>query len=220
MLIDLLGVLLWPLILVFVLLYFGKPLKQFANNMGEFTFKAAGVEATAKRQQIEAATLLGAAVASRETVPSGGQQTVGENTHEIADVVAEAATPRAMRRLNDARVLWVDDRPDNNAYERRALEALGIRFALSVSTEDALYKTELTRYDVIISDMGRPPDPRAGYTLLDALRKRGDRTPFVIYAGSDAPEHKVEAKEHGALGSTNRPTELFQLVLSGILTDR
>jgi CheY-like chemotaxis protein len=220
MFIDFLGVLLWPLILMFVLLYFGKPLKQFANNMSEFTFKAAGVEATAKRQQIEAATLLGAAVASRDPVPSGTQQNVGQNAHEVSDVVAGAVTPQAMRRLSDARVLWVDDRPENNAYERRALEALGIRFTLSTSTEDALYRTELSRYDVIISDMGRPPDPRAGYTLLDAMRKRGDRTPFVIYAGSDAPEHKVEAKEHGALGSTNRPTELFELVLSGILTDR
>jgi hypothetical protein len=37
LLVDLLRVLLWPLILIFILLYFGKPLKQFADNLGEFT---------------------------------------------------------------------------------------------------------------------------------------------------------------------------------------
>ena len=90
--------LLWPLILLFVLLYFGKPLQQFANNMREFTFKAPEVEATAKRQQIEVATLLGAATA-RQSTPSDGQQTVGK--HAGGD-------------------LWVDDRPENNIFERRA----------------------------------------------------------------------------------------------------
>src|SRR5215204_2251914 len=103
LIIDFLRVLLWPLVLLFVLFYFGKPLKQFANNLGEFTFKAAGVEATAKRQQIEAATLLGAATASRQGTPSAEWQGGGENTQEIADVVVEALTPRVMRRLSDAR---------------------------------------------------------------------------------------------------------------------
>src|SRR5215207_3488799 len=136
LIIDFLRVLLWPLVLLFVLFYFGKPLKQFANNLGEFTFKAAGVEATAKRQQIEAATLLGAA-AARQDATSGDAQAAGKNAQEITNVIAEAVTPQAIRRLSGARVLWVDDRPENNIYERRSLEALGIGFTLSTSTEDA-----------------------------------------------------------------------------------
>jgi hypothetical protein len=64
--------------------------------------------------------------------------------------------------------------------------------------------------------MGRPPDPRAGYTLLDALRSRGDRTPFIIYAGSRAPEHVAESRRHGALGCTNRPQEVIEMVLEAI----
>jgi CheY-like chemotaxis protein len=214
--VDLVQVLIWPAIVVFVLLYFGKALKQFASSLGEFSFKAAGVEATAKRQQIEAAALLGAAVASRPAAAPGSEQPPGEDARDIAGVIAERVTPRTVRRLIGARVLWVDDRPDNNVYERQALEALGIRFTLSTSTEDALEKTTVGTYDAIISDMGRPPDPRAGYTLLDSLRKRGDATPFVIYAGSNAPEHKAEARSHGALGSTNRAQELFELVLTAL----
>ena len=119
---------------------------------------------------------------------------------------------RAQRRLEGSHVLWVDDRPDNNRYERQALEALGVRFTLSISTEDALERLRRQKFDLIISDMGRPPDQYAGYTLLDTLRGAGDRTPFVIYAGSRDPEHVKEAREHGALGCTNSAQELILLV--------
>jgi CheY-like chemotaxis protein len=59
--------------------------------------------------------------------------------------------------------------------------------------------------------MGRPPDNRAGYTLLDELRP-GNTTPFIVYSSSNKPEHKEEARRHGAVGATNNPTELLALV--------
>ena len=64
--------------------------------------------------------------------------------------------------------------------------------------------------------MGRPPDPRAGYTLLDQLRAAGNQVPFVIYAGSNSPEHKAEARRHGAVGCTNKASELFEYVLAAL----
>jgi CheY-like chemotaxis protein len=124
------------------------------------------------------------------------------------------------QRLQNARILWVDDRPDNNRFERQALEALGIRIELSTSTDDALMMIRDGPYDLIISDMGRPPDERAGYTLLDALRDDGDQTPFVIYAGSRAAKHVQEARQHGAIGSTNLHHELFAIVTKAIITQQ
>ena len=108
-------------------------------------------------------------------------------------------------------VLWVDD-PRNNRYERQALEALGLRFALSTSTDDALNQLRHQSFDLIISDMGRPPDSRAGYTLLDKLRSQGDRTPFVIYAGSGASDLVLEANRRGAVSCTDSPQELIRTV--------
>jgi CheY-like chemotaxis protein len=70
---------------------------------------------------------------------------------------------------------------------------------------------------VIISDMGRPPDQQAGYTLLRALRAQQIQTPFVIYAGSNRPEHKRQAASEGAQGSTNDPVELFAYVIQAIM---
>lgn len=114
-------------------------------------------------------------------------------------------------------ILWVDDRPSNNRYEAAALTSLGMHVQLSTSTDDALGKIATHgRFDVIISDMGRPPDPQAGYTLLDTLRRGGDSTPFVIYAASRSPEHFDAAVRRGAAGCTNQPDELIELVSNAL----
>lgn len=121
-----------------------------------------------------------------------------------------------LARLQGSFVLWVDDRPSNNRYERQALEALGIRVEIARSTDDALERVRQQHFDLIISDMGRPPDPRAGYTLLEKLRASGNHIPFLIYAGSRRPEHVKEARERGALGCTNSPQELILMVTGAL----
>jgi CheY-like chemotaxis protein len=82
----------------------------------------------------------------------------------------------------------------------------------------ALEKLRRKKYDLVISDMGRPSSKQAGFELLKAIRDTGNDVPFVIYAGSNAPAHGVEARRRGAQGSTNDPSELFELVLDQILT--
>ncbi|AYN26243.1 response regulator [Buttiauxella sp. 3AFRM03] len=114
------------------------------------------------------------------------------------------------------RILWVDDRPDNNIYERKAFEAQGIEFTLALSTQEALGLIAENNFDAIISDMGRKEGPREGYVLLDKLRAANNRTPFIIYAASNLPEHKEEAYIRGANGSTNRVAELFELVMAAL----
>jgi CheY-like chemotaxis protein len=213
--ISLLSTLIWPAVVVFAVLFFGAPLKKIVSDAGELSLKAgaSGVEATVRRNQIEAAALLGAASAKPR---DGATPLTPDGAKEIARTVGQAGRPIAAKRLAESTVLWVDDRPDNNANERRALEALGLRFVLVKSTDGALEVLEHTGVDAIISDMGRPPDPQAGYTLLERLRKSGSQTPFVIYASSNLPEHRQEAQCRGAVGSTNDPRELFQLLLGAL----
>lgn len=212
---KLLGVLVWPALLAFVLVRFGPAIKDFFSSLGEFSFKGGGFEATAKRKQAEAAAALVAASVVRpdaNTTP----ESAARDAKEAAAVVAESVNARVIRRASEATALWVDDRPSNNIFERQSLEALGVTFVLATSTEEAVERLSKQKFDVIISDMGRPPDSRAGYTLLEKLRASGDRTPFVIYAGSNALEHKAEARSRGALGSTNRASELFGYVLAAL----
>jgi CheY-like chemotaxis protein len=135
----------------------------------------------------------------------------------IAAVVREVSPqPASEATQSRNRILWVDDRPENNTYERQAFEAIGITFTLAQTTKQALDILGQDSFAAIISDMGRREGPREGYVLLDELRLRGDRTPFFIYAGSNDPAHKRETDRHGGQGCTNNPGELFQLVTSAI----
>lgn len=68
-------------------------------------------------------------------------------------------------------ILWVDDRPENNVYERNTLEQYGLTFTLALSTLQALHCMEHNKFALIISDMGRKEGNREGYVLLDAIRK-------------------------------------------------
>jgi CheY-like chemotaxis protein len=212
---KLVGVLVWPLVLVLVFVYFGSAIREFITSMGEFTLKFPGVEASGKRRLAEAAAALSAAVVSHPET-GAGPEAIARDARAAAHAVAEIATPRMIRRAGRATVLWVDDRPSNNIHEREALEALGVTFVVTTSTDEALQKLRSQSFDVIISDMVRPPDSEAGYTLLDMLRKSGDQTPFIIYAGSRAPAHRAEARRRGAIGCTNRPNELFEMVLDAL----
>jgi CheY-like chemotaxis protein len=202
--IRLVGALVWPALLLLVVVLFHRQLSDFLGNLGELSVKAFGVEASARRREVEAAVAVGAATALR-----GGRVDPAELANSLAQAVPDG---RAQRRLQGRLVLWVDDQAENNWYERRAMEALGVRFVLSPSTEDALGLLRRQSFDLIISDMDRPPDDRAGYTLLDQLREDGDETPFVIYRGFDRPEDDREARRRGALGSTASPDELIRIV--------
>jgi CheY-like chemotaxis protein len=218
-LVSLISAISWPLVTVFIVVFLGKPIKKILSNVSELSLKAGGFEAIAKRQEIEAAASLGAAVAQKQKVSesqSGNKISTENESFEIANLVSRVFHPRVIRRLMDKRILWVDDRPENNLYPRRALEALGIQVTTSTSTQDALEKLRQDNYDVVISDMGRPPDDRAGYTLLDEIQKMGINKPFIIYASGNLPEHRAEARKKGAYGSTSLVTELFELVISSI----
>jgi CheY-like chemotaxis protein len=176
----------------------------FFDRITEFTISPQeGVHVKVGEAREQARTNLEAAIANR------GEP---DSTEKAARVVDANITPEAVRQAEGRTVLWVDDHPDNNILERKSLEALGLRFVLSLSTEDALEKIDKQKFDLIISDMGRRPDRYAGYTLLEALRNRGDQTPFVLYMGQSSPQLQTEARDKGAQGLTDRPDELFQLV--------
>ena len=166
------------------------------------------------KMQIAVAASLAAATTRRS-----GVEPQDTDFSAVAEVVRVATSGEHRPRSSfNKEVLWVDDRPSNNIYERRAFESLGLSFALATSTDEALEFLRRNKFAAIISDMGRKEGPREGYVLLDQIRSQGDTTPFFIYAGSNKPEHKLEAESKGAQGSTNDPQELFRMVTKSIIT--
>jgi CheY-like chemotaxis protein len=152
------------------------------------------------------------------TKQSGGNAGPESEISDIVEVV-QHAIPSSKIGSEGWRnhILWVDDNPDNNIYERQAFEAVGLRFTLALSTKQAFKKLEQNKFAAVISDMGRREGAREGYALLDGLRRRGDQTPFFIYASSNAPEHKQETLAHEGQGTTNSAQELFQMVTRAVL---
>lgn len=110
--------------------------------------------------------------------------------------------------LKGARLLWVDDNPSSNIYERLALNSFGISTDLAISTEEALYFAERAKYDVILSDMRRGSNPMAGTELLRSLKGRHIASPIVFYVG----RLNQEPGPVGAFAITDRPDELLHYV--------
>lgn len=164
------------------------------------------------RMQLSAVASL-AVAASKEGPASEAQ------VQDLVEAVRGAA-PSTLTSSDGWRdhILWVDDRPHNNINERRAFEAVGLRFTLAVSTKEALRELAKQQFAAVISDMGRREGPREGYILLDALREQDNKTPLFFYASSNAPEHKRETDEHGGQGCTNNARELFQMVTKAVIT--
>lgn len=121
------------------------------------------------------------------------------------------------------RVLWVDDHPENNAYEAAALAKLQIDVVTVTSTGAAMQALEddPDGFDLVISDWGRPWDgPGAGMRLLSRLRRAGSALPLVFYHGEFEKAARARRAEQalaaGALGEAVYPAELIPLVVEAL----
>jgi CheY-like chemotaxis protein len=116
----------------------------------------------------------------------------------------------------EVRLLWVDDRPSNNAQEIEQLKAQGIQVTTMTDSDEALaeLKANHDKYDAVITDLKRDFDRQAGYKFMEAARSAtGDsRLPFIVYTASSNPAVDTDAKKRGAIGGTNSPIRLFELV--------
>jgi CheY-like chemotaxis protein len=205
---DLLAAVLWPAVALIVAMLFRGALAELLDRDRVELTVPGGVKLIAQRSDAAAQAVAAAATARNEDLrPEFLARWVESRSAEVALLG------------RPARVLWVDDHPTNNHWEKAALEALGMTVELSGSTRDALRRFRRAGpYDVVLTDMSRPPFPRAGYRLIRAMRRRGVMTAVVIYAGDRSPQLFDEAVRHGAAGSTNRPTELIQLVTEALRT--
>lgn len=153
---------------------------------------------------------------AQENAKSEGREVKINEITAVANQIVSAKSFFHTQAEDNSTILWVDDRPDNNIYEREALSLIGFTFELALSTKEALKLLSENRYIAIISDMGRVEGPKEGYVLLKEVRKTNKTIPYFIYAGSNLLEHKVEAQEKGAQGSTNRATELIELITTHV----
>lgn len=172
------------------------------------------MEASVSKVQLQAVAGLAANAAASD---AQAHEPPGRAAQEAVEAVTEMLTTRAVKRASKTKILWVDDRPQNNRQLQQSLQALGMTIRLAETTGQAMERLTHERFDLVISDMGRQDEPRAGYALLEKMRNAGIRLPLIFYsAGGNLPEHRRLAREKDAFGSTNNGTELFRLVFSAL----
>jgi CheY-like chemotaxis protein len=155
-----------------------------------------------------------AASAAKNLAPEPGA------AHGAGSHLAELTGPRT--------VLWVDDNPENNRYERNALYAMQIRVDLATSTDEALQRlSEREPVHLVITDWHRDPQPdphvSEGIRLLRHLHETWPSVPRVVYHG-EFDTHRAavrdrEARALGAIGATAHPDVLMNWCVQALQAD-
>jgi CheY-like chemotaxis protein len=205
--------LLWPLLVTAVVLRLLPEIKKILKSRA-FTVKVGGVEIDVQ-QAVDKLVKSTAELQARDT---GTTQPSLEGTPSPAGQdTSPRTTPEARTVIK--RILWVDDKPTNNAYETAQLQALGVGVQNALSTQEAMDALHApgADFDVIISDMGRQEGPgpyntRAGLDLIQQVRARDITIPIVIYAGSSALALQDDVKRIGGVGVATGDRKLFELL--------
>ena len=113
------------------------------------------------------------------------------------------------KAIRGARILWIDDRPENNIWERRFLENLGVVCVNVVTTRSAVAHLAAESFDIIISDIAREDRSRAGIEALPAIRAVEPSKPLLFYVG----QVSLAGTPRDAQGIADDPNELLHLVL-------
>lgn len=200
-LIKLIPSLLWFILIAILFIKFYRPIRY--DLLPKLTgIKAMGVELSFITKSIDAA--LDLAEKNRNwkvDVPSSAKDNVLKRAKEHLKI------------FENAKILWVDDNPDNNTNELRMFTQLKMTVEFATSTEEALEKLRTNRYELILSDMARGKEADAGIKFLNQFRTSDEITPMIFYIGTFKLEMGVPG---GAFGITNRPDELLHLVLDAL----
>ena len=222
-LIEMIKFLALPAFLIFLAIAFAPSWRELIKRItsgkvnlktGEFSFDAQAkavdetLKATAEKHRAENAVL----PTAKAILPEPSRP-----DFSYADIRARI-NERTHALFASSRILWVDDNPSNNEGEMAALRALEITIDTVTSTDDALAALGSERYDVVVTDMGRPGDAEAGFTLGRAIRTGGQTLPVIVYT---APSHvraiRGEASQNGVWFVTADPYELFEAVTNALI---
>jgi CheY-like chemotaxis protein len=201
----------WPFVAIIIVWWFRKPLLNLIGSIREGSIKLGMLELQMKQAAAAAAT---SAEITKET---GAPHTISFATgagksQRLVDWLMHIP----LNELSGRNVLWVDDRPENNALEIQSLNSLGIEVTFAESTADAIRALHGNEFDAVISDMVRHDDDQAGYALLEKVRLLRPTMPFILYSSSHTIDQARSIESAGAYGSTSKASELVELVVSAI----
>jgi CheY-like chemotaxis protein len=141
--------------------------------------------------------------------------TIGRKTAEPVSPILGTAAPRSgLARLNDVRILVVDDEPQASEMFAAILERAGASVVAARSAQEALALLEASPPDVLLSDIEMPSED--GYSLVQkarALDRSGNgRLLTVAVTAYARPEDRRRSLEAGFDWHVTKPVDPFELV--------
>lgn len=201
-LVKLLPTTLWIVFVAILIAIFYKPIKRdLLPRMSGF--RAFGFEAAFVEEELDKA------------IGKQGEGDVQVSKQDRSQVLRRAQ--RVAPVLRGARILWVDDKPDFNVYERSILQSLGILVDMATTTEKALSMLRSADYHAVISDMERDGIPDEGLQFIDKMRRQGLYRPTILYIRSLDPSRGTPPY---AFGITNQPDHLLHYVMDVLERER
>ncbi len=202
----------WPLLVGLVLWRLFPTVRLVLQSRG-FTVRVGGAEITVQ----QASEQIAAQLDDLRTQLSQVKADVAHAARPSSNGHPPPASPIAgVHRLS--RVLWVDDHPQNNAFEMAALARQRVRVVTAMSTAEGLRLADSDGpWDVVVTDVGREENgrfqPDAGLQLIERLHERHPGLPVVVY--TSAPT-LARTRSHPALaataGATASGTELLDIL--------
>lgn len=119
-----------------------------------------------------------------------------------------------MARVKELRIpfqlLWIDDHPEWSQSEIHLVQSLGVTVTIVESSQDARNALEAGKYDLVVSDINREGNTKAGVDFLSQIAGSLLYRPFIFYVGQ---LNQQRGTPPFAFGITNWPNELLHLIM-------
>lgn len=205
----------WPIIVIIILFGFRSSVTALLESAKarKFTIKVAGNELTMEEASEQQRALI--SDLQKQIVDIQKNIEAVRGTKQVGEAVVEEKKAVAANTI-----LWVDDKPRNNAFLIENLTEQGISVTTAQSTAEALAMFGSRRFDRIISDMGRYEEgrfnPVAGLELTRQIRATDPNVPIVVYTSiRSAQEQRQAALDAGVTEITASPTVLLNALQMG-----
>lgn len=117
----------------------------------------------------------------------------------------------AKQRCGKTRILFVDDEASIRLTLPRVLAKFGFDVTSVGTVNDALAAIQSDQFDILLSDLNLP-QPNAGFTVIEAMRKTQPRCINFILTGYPADESFRRANGHGVADYFIKPVEIEEMV--------
>jgi CheY-like chemotaxis protein len=218
-LLNAIAALMWVVIGLAALIIVGKLLHARSSSLSKFGLGPGGVTIEFAEAKI-AQAVRGADERTQALIGQAARRSVVDRLQRNADI------------LSRARVLWVDDHPENNEPIVQLLRQYGTVVETATSNREAFSYLSGSRYDVVVSDVSRDDEGSnsdlKGVELAKKVFERWNQ-PVLLFTARFNPatvpgmtlEERlalVESLNEAVFGSTFRMDEILHLILD--LLDR